>query len=68
MYGLRTSGASWHDKLADNLRDMGYKQCMADNDVWMKQCSDHYEYVCVYVDDIMHMARNPQHLFDKLDK
>jgi hypothetical protein len=26
LYGLRTSGARWHDRLADVLRDMGYLQ------------------------------------------
>ena len=66
LYGLRTSGASWHQRFADTLRDLGYTPCKADNDVWMKDCDTHYEYVCVYVDDIMHMSKNPQALFDAL--
>ena len=36
LYGLRTSGARWHDRLADTLRDMGYTTCKADPDVWLK--------------------------------
>jgi hypothetical protein len=66
LYGLRTSGASWHQRFSDTLRDLGYKPCKADNDVWIKDCGTHYEYVCVYVDDIMHMSKNPQALFDAL--
>jgi Reverse transcriptase (RNA-dependent DNA polymerase) len=30
LYGLCTSGAHWHDCLADFLRNMGYFQCKAD--------------------------------------
>ena len=66
LYGLRTSGASWHQRFADTLRDMGFKPCKADPDVWMRDCMTHYEYVCVYVDDIMHMSKNPQLFFDEL--
>jgi hypothetical protein len=29
----------------------------------MKNCGSHYEYICVYVDDIMHMSKSPQDLF-----
>jgi hypothetical protein len=66
LYSLRTSGASWHQRFADTLRDLRYKPCLADNDVWMKDCGTHYAYICVYVDDIMHMSRTPQLCFDGL--
>jgi hypothetical protein len=66
LYGLRTSGASWHQRFADTLRDLGYKPCQADDDVWMKDCGTHYEYICVYVDDIMHMSKTPDKLFKSL--
>jgi hypothetical protein len=32
----------------------------------MKHCGTHYEYICVYVDDIMHMSKHPEELFTKL--
>jgi len=63
LYGLRTSGASWHQRFSDTLRDIGYLPCQADADVWMKNCGSHYEYICVYIDDIMHMSKSPQDLF-----
>ncbi len=66
LYGLRTSGASWHQRFADTLCDLGYRPCKADYDVWIKDCGSHYEYVCVYVDDIMHMSKKTQALFDAL--
>ena len=66
LYGLRTSGAQWHERLADTLRNMGYQTCKADPDVWLKDCDTHYKYVCVYVDDIMMFGKNPQAFFDEL--
>ena len=66
LYGLRTSGARWHDRLADVLRDMGYFQCKADPDLWIKDCETHYEYVLVYVDDLMCIGKNPQQFFDAM--
>ena len=45
---------------------MGYQVCKADPDVWMKDCDTRYEYVCVYVDDIMMFGKDPQAFFDDL--
>ena len=36
LYGLRTSGARFHEKFADTLSAMGFLPCKADPDVWMK--------------------------------
>ena len=66
LYGLRSSGARWHDRFADTLRDMGYSPCRADPDVWLKDCDTHYEYVCVYVDDLMAIGKNPKEFFNTL--
>jgi hypothetical protein len=66
LYGLRSSGARFHEKFADTLRDMGYTPCKADPDVWLKDCGTHYEYVCVYVDDLMVMGKTPDDFFGTL--
>ena len=59
LYGLRSSGARWHERFADTLRDCGFKASRGDEDVWLKDCGDYYEYVCVYVDDIAIMSKDP---------
>ena len=66
LYGLRTSGAQCHDRLADKLRDMGCTTDKSDPDVWLNDCGTHYEYVCVYVDNIMMFGKNPKAFFDDL--
>jgi hypothetical protein len=66
QYGLRTSGARWHDRLSDVLRSMGYFACKADPDLWIKDCQTHYEYLLVYVDDLMYIGKEPKQFFDAL--
>ena len=68
LYGLRTSGARFHDRLADVLREMGFTPCKMDGDLWMRDAGGHYEFVCVYVDDLLAIMKNPQEFFDKLKK
>jgi Reverse transcriptase (RNA-dependent DNA polymerase) len=58
-YSLQISGARWHDRFADTFRDMGYVPYRADPDVWLNDCDTHSEYVCVYVDDLMAIGKNP---------
>ena len=37
LYGLKSSGAHWHDRLVDALRDHGFVfQTKADSDVWLR--------------------------------
>jgi len=66
LYGLRTSGAHFHDRFADTLRAMNFGPCKADQDVRMRDRGSYYEYVCDYIDDIAVMMKTPQSFFDKL--
>jgi hypothetical protein len=60
LYGLRTSGAHWHEHFADMLRNLGLEPSKANSDVWMRECDDYYEYTCVYVEDLEIAMREPQ--------
>ena len=51
LYGTRSGGARWHDRLFDILQELKFKPSKADPDVWMRPepggtC---YEYIAVYV-------------------
>ncbi|GFH50414.1 pol protein [Chaetoceros tenuissimus] len=61
LYGLKSSGAAWRAKLAE----IGYFPSQADPDVWMKAANKedgtpYYKYMLVYVDDILHIAKDPK--------
>ena len=66
LYGLRSSGARWHDRLYDALKAMGFNPSKMDADIWMRDCGDHYEYIACYVDDLMIASKNPQGIIDAL--
>jgi hypothetical protein len=61
LYGLKTSGKQWHEKFKEVMKDMDFKQCKADLDVWMRPTKDNccYEYVATYVDDLMIAMDDP---------
>jgi hypothetical protein len=73
LYGLKSSGAAWRAHLAETLNLLGFTSSLADADVWMrpavKPSGEHYyEYVLVYVDDILAISAAPQITMDALSK
>ena len=70
LYGTRSGGARWHDRLFDILQEMNFKPSKADPDVWMRPepggtC---YEYIAVYVDDLAIAAKDSQAFCNELKK
>ena len=68
LYGLRTSGARFHERFADTLRDLGFTPCINEPDLWLRDAGDHYEYICVYVDDLLAIMKEPEAFFELLTK
>ena len=66
LYGLRTSGVRWHERLADCLRGMGFVPCRAEPDIWMRDKLDHWEYIGTYVDDLAIASKDPKSIVDTL--
>ena len=70
LYGTRSGGARWHDRLFDILQELKFKPSQADPDVLMRPepggtC---YEYIAVYVDDLAIAAKDPQAFCNELEK
>ena len=73
LYGLKSSGAMWRSHFAATLRDLGFTSSLADPDVWMRPSvlpgdhnQEYYEYVLVYVDDLLVISHRGQELLDLL--
>jgi len=65
LYGLKSSGAAFRAKLAQDLREMGFKSSLADPDVRLRARSEsngetYWEYLLVYVDDILCISHQPK--------
>jgi deoxycytidine triphosphate deaminase len=56
------------------MTELGYKSCLADPDIWLhpnvRESDGHkyYEYVLIYVDDIMCVSHQPQAVLSRVDK
>ena len=70
LYGLKSSGAAFWSLLAEKLDQIGYTASRGDPDVWFRpiQKGDrkYYEYVLVYVDDLLVVSFNPMQTMDQL--
>ena len=66
LYGLRSSNYRWAERLADVLRDMGFFPSKAEPDIWMRKKGDHYEYIAVYVDDLLIASKDPMAIIEPL--
>ena len=55
LYGLKCSGLRWSQKIHDIMLDMGFSPCKAVPCVWLRKakCATKYEYVAMYVDDLL---------------
>ena len=72
LYGLKSSGASWRAHLAETMTDLGYKMCLADNNVWLRKAikdngEPYYEYVLIYTDDILIISAKPRETMAIID-
>ena len=65
LYGLRSSGLCWHQRFADVLRSLGFNQSKAESGILMRENKELYEYIAVYVDDLLIAARNPEEIINK---
>ena len=71
LYGLKTSGASWRQHLSNEIVNLGFTDTKGDSDVYRRRASKpsgqaYYEYLVVYVDDIICVSHNPKHWMDIL--
>ena len=60
LYGMRTSGACFHEALGIVLASMNFQPSKADPDLWLRVHDVNYEYISRYVDDLMIFAHQPK--------
>ena len=73
LYGLKSASASFRAHMASRLDELGFKSSVADPDVWLKAATkacgeQYYEYVMVYVDDILAVSIEPRAVLKEIQK
>ena len=72
LYGLKSSGVSLREALADALRSMEFESTLADPNVWIKRARkpdgyEYYEMLLVYTDDILIISHQCDPIADEID-
>ena len=74
LYGLKGSGAAWRNHFAKMIyEELGYQASLADPDVWLRKAvkpdgTEYYEYLIVYVDDILCCSLDPKRTMDAIQE
>ena len=74
LYGLRSSRVVFQNHLADCMKHLGFKLCLANPDLWMKpevrldDGVEYYTYVLLYVDDALVVHHDGESVLKRLDK
>jgi hypothetical protein len=71
FYGLKSSGAHWHDHFTAIFTQIGFKSSKADPDVWMRKAKKpdgfvYWEYILCYVDDILVVSHDPKNAMNMI--
>lgn len=62
LYGLKQASRQWNEKLTLELKNMGFMQASADHSLFTKGKGDGFIALLVYVDDIVVMSGNLNHI------
>ncbi len=73
LYGLKSASFRFRSYMAEKLTDMGFQSTAADPDVWLRAAAkgdeeEYYEYVLMYVDDILSIACDPKSILEDVQK
>jgi hypothetical protein len=74
LYGLKSSGAAFRNHLASCMDQLGWKPCLADQDLWMKEETrpddgvKYWAYIIIYVYDILCVHHDPGTSLAQIDK
>jgi Reverse transcriptase (RNA-dependent DNA polymerase) len=69
LYGLKSSGLMWWDKLSDVLREeLKFFLSKGESNIWMHEAKDHYKLICVYVDNLIICSKHLQSIIQQLEE
>ena len=60
LYGLKSSDLRLSQRIHDTMLQLNLKPCKADPCVWLIEMKDKYEYIAIYVDDLLIASEEPK--------
>ena len=74
LYRLKNAGALFHNHLADCMKQMGYKRCISDPNLWMipktrkSDGLEYYDYVFRNINTVLAFRNYPKEVIKQVDK
>ena len=66
LYGLESSGLRRSQRIHDIMIELNFTPCKADPCVWLREKKTKYEYIAIYVDDLLIASDDPQKIIQDL--
>ena len=66
LYGLKSPGLRWSQRLHHIMLQLGFTSCNADPCVWLREVKAKYEYIAIYEDDLLIASEEPPQLIQDL--
>ena len=66
LYGLKSSGLRWQQRIHDIMLQLSFRPCKADPYVWLREKNDKYKYIATCVDDLLIASEEPQKIIQVL--
>ena len=73
LYGTKCAGKDFRNHLRECMTMLDYQSCLADPDIWLRSAissngEEYYEYVLLYVDDVLVVSEHPKECLLEIDK
>ena len=66
LYGLKLLGKMWGKRCSNIFLSMDFVPSRTEDDIWMRDKGEHYEYIARYVDDLAIASKSLQDIVDEL--
>ena len=66
LYGLKSSGLRWSQRIHDIMLELNFTSCKADPCLWLRKMRDKYEYIAIYVNDLLITSPEPTAILQDL--
>ena len=66
LSGLKSSGLRWSHRIYDIMLQLGFEPCKAHPCIWLREMKTKYEYIAIYVDDLLIASDKPQQIIRDL--
>ena len=68
LYGLRSSGLRWSQRIHDIMLQLNFRPCQADPCAWLREKKEKYKYIAIYVGYLLIASEEQQKHHPRLER